>query len=359
MWYNFTYKMSWSVTAACIGKVQSSRMKMRREIIYWTLFWAALTGLGVSILAAEASVTPILHASKTVVLGGEVAHPDQLSGVTRWRDLLIVCPDEGDAVNVFRPADSHYEVAGNVSLLSDNDKEIDMEAAASDAQFVYLIGSHSIRRTQVDAEGAYKKNRKRLTRIRPHSNSYSLFRLKLSDEGELIEKDSVDLRDILRDDEVLGSFFAMPGKEGGIDIEGVAVKDGKLFIGFRGPVLRGNFVPVVVLEFDQPHEYELRFVKLGGRGIRDLVAVEDGFLILAGPVGDGDGSYQLHLWNGEDCVPGAEELRGAVTPVAELAAGPGEKPEGVTVLAENAEQWQLLVVNDGNPAAAEWIAPKP
>jgi hypothetical protein len=198
-----------------------------------------------------------------------------------------------------------------------------------------------------------------LTRVRPHAESYRLFRLKISDDGQLLEKDNVDLRDVLRDDEVLGSFFSMPGKEGGIDIEGVAVKDGKLFVGFRGPVLRGNFVPVVVLEFDQPHEYELRFVQLGGRGIRDLVAVEDGFLILAGPVGDGDGSYQLHLWNGEDCVPGAEELTGTITPIAELAAGPGEKPEGVTVLVENADQWQLLVISDGNPAATEWMAPKP
>jgi hypothetical protein len=351
--------MSWTLMATGISKIQSNSMKMKRDIVYWMLSWVALTGFGVSILASETSATPVLHPSKTVELGGEVAHPDQLSGVTRWRDLLIVCPDEGDAVNVFMPADSRYEVAATVSLLSDNDKEIDMEAAASDSQYVYIVGSHSIRRTQVDAEGDYKKNRKRLTRIRPHADSYSLFRLKLSDEGELLEKDSVDLRDILRDDEVLGSFFSMPGKEGGIDIEGVAVKDGRLFIGFRGPVLRGNFVPVVVLEFDQPQQYELRFVQLGGRGIRDLVAVEDGFLILAGPVGDGDGSYQLHLWNGEDCVPGAEELAGTIVAVAELAAGPGEKPEGVTLLAESAGQWQLLVVSDGNPAAAEWLAPKP
>jgi hypothetical protein len=234
-----------------------------------------------------------------------------------------------------------------------------MEAAASDSAYVYIVGSHSIRRTQVDNEGTYKKNRKRLTRVRPHAESYRLYRLKLSNDGKLLEQDSVDLRDVLREDDVLGSFFAVPGKEGGIDIEGVAEKNGKLFVGFRGPVLRGNFVPVVVLDFDAPREYELRFVQLGGRGVRDLVAVEGGFLILAGPVGDGDGSYKLYLWNGEDCVPGDDELSGTIAPIADLNAGPGEKPEAVALVAEDADQWRLLIVSDGHPTAIEWIAPKP
>jgi hypothetical protein len=181
----------------------------------------------------------------------------------------------------------------------------------------------------------------------------------LDDDGRLLEKDRVNLRDILQSDEILGHFFSVPGKENGIDIEGVAVKDGRLFVGFRGPVLRGNFVPVVCLQFEQPEEYELKFVQLDGRGVRDLVAVQDGFLILAGPVGDGDGSYRLYLWNGEDCIPGNEELPHRIDAVGELAIAPGDKPEGVTVLEENADEWQLLVVSDGNAIASEWIVPKP
>jgi hypothetical protein len=163
---------------------------------------------------------------------------------------------------------------------------------------------------------------------------------------------------VLESDEVLGPFFDMPGKENGVDIEGVAVQGGRLYIGFRGPVLRGNFVPVVTLEFDDPEDYALKFVQLGGRGIRDLVAVENGFLVLAGPVGDGDGSYRLYFWNGQDCVPGDQKSTGEITNLGDLATQPGKKPEGITVMSESPAEWRLLVVSDGDPLASEWIVPK-
>ena len=300
-----------------------------------------------------------LHATSTVELSGDLADPEELSGITLWRNLLVICPDEGDEFNVLRAVGPRYEVAGKVGLLSDSDKEIDMEGAASDLNYVYIVGSHSIRRTILDEDGTYEKNRKRLTRVRPHTESYSLYRVKLCDDGRLLEKDRVDLRDTLDSDEVIGSFFDVPGKENGIDIEGVAVKAGDIYVGFRGPVLRGNFVPVVAFQFEQPEDYELKFVQLGGRGIRDLVAVEDGFLILAGPVGDGDGSYRLYLWNGEDCVPGAEELQGEIVAIGDMTTTPGMKPEGVAVISENANEWRLLVVSDGDASASEWAVPKP
>jgi hypothetical protein len=298
-----------------------------------------------------------LRPTRTIPLSGELADPEELSGVARWRESLVVCPDEGDAFNVLRPADSGYELSGVVGLLSESDKEIDMEGAASDAEYVYVIGSHSSRRTKIDEEGTYKKNRKRITRVRPHRESYGLYRITLDDVGKLIKKERLDLRDVLEGDEVLGPFFEMPGKENGVDIEGIAVKDGRLYVGFRGPVLRGNFVPVLSFRFDQPEDYELKFVQLGGRGIRDLVAVETGFLVLAGPVGDGDGSYRLYLWNGQDCVPGAEPS-GQLTAIGDLATVLGEKPEGVAVMSESPAEWRLLVVSDGNPTASEWIVPK-
>jgi hypothetical protein len=169
----------------------------------------------------------------------------------------------------------------------------------------------------------------------------------------------MDLRDILENDEILAPFLSVPGKENGIDIEGIAVKDGKLFVGFRGPVLRGNFVPVLAFRFDEPDDYELLFVQLGGRGIRDLVAVDAGFLIVAGAIGDGDASYQLCLWNGEDGVPGEGGWDHQIIKIGELATDPGIKPEGLTVTAETTDAWRLLVVSDGHASASEWTVPKP
>jgi hypothetical protein len=250
-------------------------------------------------------------------------------------------------------------VLGAVSLLPDSKDEIDMEGAASDAEYVYIIGSHSMRRKAVDEEGTYKKNRKRLTRVRPHVESYALYRIKLDETGRLVAKDRLDLRQIVEEDEVLGPYFSVPGKENGIDIEGVAVRDGNVFVGFRGPVLRGNFVPVLVFPYDKPEDYELRFVDLGGRGVRDIVAVEGGFLILAGPVGDGDASYQLYLWNGADCVPGDGGAHGRLVMIGELSTEPGVKPEGVAVTAETDDQWRLLIIHDGDAKASIWVVPKP
>ncbi len=88
--------------------------------------------------------------------------------------------------------------------------------------------------------------------------------------------------------------------------EGVAVRDQVLFVGFRGPVLRGNYVPVLQLRFDKPNKNELLLVKLDGLGIRDLTAIDSGLLILAGPVGDGPGGYAIYHWNGRDCLIGQD-----------------------------------------------------
>jgi hypothetical protein len=294
-----------------------------------------------------------------VELTGEVAHPDQLSGVTFWENLMIVCPDEGAHVNVFKGRGDRYELATTLPLLDEGDDEIDMEGATSDGSYVYIVGSHSIRRNAVDETATYEKNRKRIAKVRPHLESYSLFRLQLNHRGELEQKERVNLRDSLYDDAVLGPYFEVPGKENGIDIEGVAVKEGKLFVGFRGPVLRGNFAPVLSFHFTNPDDYELKFVDLGGRGIRDLVAVEDGFLILAGPVGEGEMAYKLFHWNGADGIPAEGETAATVAEIGEIPTTAGLKPEGLAVTGETAGEWRLLIVSDGAGTASRWVIPKP
>jgi hypothetical protein len=314
--------------------------------------------LSVLLFGAASTEAEVLHPTRSLELQGEIAQPLELSGVTIWRDFIIVCPDEGAEFNVFKN-DTEHELLATVNLLEGSDDEIDMEAAASDGEHIYIIGSHSIRRRRVEEERTYRQNRKRLTRVVPHTESYRLFRIQLNDAGQLASQESIDLRDILENDEILAPFLSVPGKENGIDIEGIAVKDGKLFVGFRGPVLRGNFVPVLAFRFEEPDDYELLFVQLGGRGIRDLVAVDDGFLMIAGAIGDGDASYQLCLWNGLDGVPGEGGWDSQVIKLGELATDRGVKPEGLTVAAETADEWRLLVVTDGDASASEWTVPKP
>ena len=191
-----------------------------------------------------------------------------------------------------------------------------------------------------------------------HADSYALYRVKLDDNGQVASEENLSLQERIQGDEILKPFCQIPSKENGVDIEGVAVKDGKVYLGFREPVLRGNYVPILSLEYKEPDDYELNFVELGGRGVRDLAATDEGFLILAGPVGDGDGSYQLHWWNGEDCIPGDGSPGGETTLLGEIDAG-GAKPEGVAVVSEDDDRWEILLVRDGSTGATRHVVAKP
>jgi hypothetical protein len=344
------------------------KMEQKRCVIKGTPNYGhtAMRILQIALCSAAAAIAlgtianaQFLQPQSRVNLRGDVAYPEELSGLAFWRDRLVACPDEGAELNVFQPAGDDYELLRKVSLLDDASEEIDMEAVASDGEYLYIAGSHSMRRKKVEEDSTYEKNRKRLARVTPHDASYSLFRVRLDDAGGIASSESITLWDVLDADEILNLYTYVPSKENGIDIEGLAVKDGRLYVGFRGPVLRGNFVPVISFEFDRSDDYELAFVQLGGRGVRDLLAVDDGLLILAGPIGDGDASYKLYDWNGEDCVPGEGGPGGVIVELGELAVSGAVKPEGLSLLEETADQWKLLLASDGDASASTWLVPKP
>ncbi len=138
-----------------------------------------------------------------------------------------------------------------------------------------------------------------------------VYRLTVDAQGAFsgpVERKS--LAGFLKGNSILKRFAEIPSKENGIDIEGLAADaGGKLFAGLRGPVLRGNFVPVLVFDFDHPEAATLRFVNLKGLGIRDMAAVKDGFLMLAGPVGEGPADFRIFFWDGADAIPGKPQPR--------------------------------------------------
>jgi hypothetical protein len=105
------------------------------------------------------------------------------------------------------------------------------------------------------------------------------------------------------------------------------------------------------LKFDNPEEtYELLYVNLGGRGIRDMTAVSDGILVVAGPVGDGPGSYQLYHWDGRDTVPGKNLDEGEIGQLhllGEFNPPRDGKAEGIVVLGEGSGSYELIVLYDG------------
>jgi Protein of unknown function (DUF3616) len=74
----------------------------------------------------------------------------------------------------------------------------------------------------------------------------------------------------------------------GVNIEGLAVKGGRFFFGFRGPAIDRTAkilaVDAKVLLDGGDANSTLSTIRVGkGRAIRDLQAVSDGILVLAGP----------------------------------------------------------------------------
>ncbi len=114
-------------------------------------------------------------------------------------------------------------------------------------------------------------------------------------------------------DKHLPSSLSLPGKDNGFDIEGLAVVGDRIFIGLRGPVLRGW---AVIVEIEPKEDegnvsqlklkkigrddrpYRKHFLQLNGLGVRDLCVQHSDLLLLAGPTMDLDGPVTVLRWTG-------------------------------------------------------------
>jgi hypothetical protein len=220
-----------------------------------------------------------------------------------------------------------------VDDFDDEDGEVDIEGLAYDGGYLWIVGSHSSRRKKAKIEATkFQIEKKELKAIDQQRNRYLLARIPILESGELDRqapqrawlkrsRHRNTLIKALEDDEYLEPFkgcpsdrktqngsFYIPSKENGLDIEGLAVRGNKIFIGLRGPVLRGIAIALEIeVEDGSSHQlnlkpigdrdraYKRHFLDLGGLGIRELCWSEDSdsLLILAGPTMDLDGSHSL------------------------------------------------------------------
>jgi len=296
-----------------------------------------------------------------IKISGDVMEAEDISAVAGIYSFIAIGSDESDSddknyIQLLKK-DPHgaYAVFKNIFLFEgdkENGREMDIEGITSDGDNLYIIGSHSLLRKKIKTDKSYDKNLEKFRddKIEDSRSRCLLYRVGLNSAGEETGRDKISLKDIIRNDKILKTFNGIPGKENGVDIEGIAIKDGWLYAGFRGPVFRGNYVPVMKFRFDNINDYSLLFVNLGGRGIRDITSVSDGFLILAGPVGDGPGSYQLYHWNGKDIIPGKKRKTadmGKLRLLGEIKPPPDGKAEGLAVLEENDKEYHLIIAFDG------------
>ena len=301
--------------------------------------------------------------------------------------LLVVGADEESHIQILKKSgEAKFTLVddGNFPLAS-GETELDIEGIARNKEYTWVIGSHSMsRRSMLSLEKLKEKenngdklsenyNHERITTVVVEPTREWLYRLEIENSGS-VRQDSImrgSLRDIFANHPVLGRFQNIPGKENGIDIEGLAVipagepNKTRLLVGLRGPLLRGSLAVVLEVSAKQEKAEEGRlilkikleetyYLSLGGRGIRGMSEMQnkkDGYLVLAGPVGDEPTPYMLYHWNGEDSVPeintpdaihNVTELCRIPPPEAESMA----KAEGVHFLLEDGGIVKFVIVYD-------------
>ncbi len=270
-----------------------------------------------------------------------------------------------------------FRVTDFIELPEPEDKEIDIEGLAYADHYLWFVGSHSWKRKKPKDDKTDEKNIERLTELESEANRYILGRIPLVD-GELLPScphpDNPDeqlsaaklyltnqgnlLMDALASDPHLGPFVGatIPGKENGFDIEGLAVYRNQIFLGLRGPVLRGWAVMLeieletislgrLLLKQIGGKRYKKHFIYLNGLGIRDLCLDGEDLLILAGPTMDLDGPVRVYcLKNGVNLQEDALSKPGVVL---EIPYGNGDDhAEGMTLFTDITQTPSLMVVYD-------------
>lgn len=265
---------------------------------------------------------------------------------------------------------------------AEDSAEADIEGLAYSAGYLWLVGSHSHKRQKPEKKRV-KKNFACLARVSSGGNHFLLARIpvvakegtytlqkEVAQEGQKRtaaqlrgDDKSSELTDAVAQDEHLHAFCHIPGKDNGFDIEGLAVVGERLFLGLRGPVLRGWAV-ILEVELEEGkgstlklkkigpggRRYRKHFLQLAGLGIRDLCVCGPDLLILAGPTMDMDGPVMLFRWpdgtrpRGESMVF-AEQLPMIMgVPYGQGKNKGKDHAEGLTLFDEDARS--ILVVYD-------------
>lgn len=272
-------------------------------------------------------------------------------------------------------------------------EEVDLEGLAYADGYLWLTGSHSLSRSKPDADDPPEKALRKLAELRRSGNRFLLARIPVTLDqhgicnlhANIQENDTTrtaaclqngissnELTAALRSDPHLQAFLDLPSKENGLDIEGLAATGQRVFLGLRGPVLRGY---ACILEL-QPQTathmpsllrlasigssgqpYRKHFLKLAGLGVRDLCVHHDDLLILAGPTMSAEGPIRLYRWHGganpkEENVVDGKALR----LLLELPTSEDDHAEGICLYPPDSNEPELLVVYD--PAARSRLPDK-
>ena len=267
---------------------------------------------------------------------GTIQGPDDVSGAASLnpgRGVLV--SDETRVVQPFRfDVQTKKMVVGEpVTLLAGKGKELDLEAIAASRTggCYYATGSHGVARMSDAGQ----------------PDRLHVFRVPVDAATDAIKQKSIavtTLVPVIRSDAALRDTIGKASEAGGLDIEGLAEKDGTLFFGLRSPSIGGQAFIIEVRADDlfanAATALTARIALGAGFGIRDIVRVSDGFLLIAGPAASHEGAhgFTLHHWPG----PG-----GKLTKIGDVPPAASGKAEGILVLGETGTAVDVLIFFDG------------
>ncbi|MHA6288604.1 DUF3616 domain-containing protein [Maricaulis sp. CAU 1757] len=301
------------------------------------------------------------------------------------RTLFTACDETATVEVLYQQEDgswgdhSHIVLSDFFRLPDGPDGEMDIEGLSARDGWLWITGSHSLKRNTPDRDvhGA-AEGLERLLDIKRDPNRYFLGRIPIIEDepgvARLKRKDGKRraaslklyrhksaLLKYLRDDAHLEPFLGMPCKENGFDIEGLASRQERVWLGLRGPVIRGH---AVILEMEvrerksgrlKPRRiegkrrYRKHLLDTRGLGVRDLCLDGEDLLVLVGTPLASDGPARVLRWRSAvyDTTSGVVASSRLET-VCELPyVGDRDHPEGIErLVGRDGRGGDLLVVHD-------------
>lgn len=319
----------------------------------------------------------VLRRDATIWLDyGQAAEQDSkllssLSTLVTAGHFLWTASDEGRTIECLEPAGKGFRLRKQIPLIQvfadlpgeEDGDEADLEAIDIANGNLWICGSHCRVRKQP------KKDHTLDHRLRDRVSRHLLGSAKLEKKGDALAEPGTalpfesarSLREVLRRNDYIAPFIDLPSKENGLDIEGICVATGKLFLGLRGPLV-DSIAIILEVAIEQPAKIDTsrittHLVDLGGLGVRDLTHIGGALLVLAGPVSSAKEPFRLYRWTPRrtDRIQSPEALR-------EWPRN-DETPEGICRLDNDGEPGFAVVYDSPDPARikgsryrADWIA---